>query len=144
MKTPGILTAILLLSGIVAFPLHAADPVQPWQLRLSSNIIGSRVHNLRGESLGDIKDMVINPEDNQVVYAVISFGGVLGLGEKLFAVPLKVMKRSAEANTFIIDVAQERLKNAPEFNRDNWPQMTDPRWIASVYDFYGLKPYWQP
>lgn len=143
MKMPGILTAISLLSLMVALPLYAADPAQPWQLRLSSNIVGSHIKNLTGESLGDVKDMVINPEDNQVLYAVISFGGILGLGEKLFAVPLSLMKRSAEANTFIMDVEQNRLKNAPEFNRNNWPQMTDPQWIASVYDFYGLQPAWQ-
>jgi sporulation protein YlmC with PRC-barrel domain len=143
MKMPGILTAITLMSLLVAVPVCAADAIQPWQLRMSSNIIGSNIKNLRGENLGDIKDMVINPEDNQVLYAVISFGGVLGLGEKLFAVPLSLMKRSAEANTFIIDIEQNRLKNAPEFNRNNWPQMTDPQWVASVYDFYGLKPTWQ-
>jgi hypothetical protein len=78
------------------------------------------------------------------VYAVVSFGGVLGLGEKLFAVPLSALKRAAEANTFILEIDQERLQNAPEFNQHNWPQMTDPQWVTSVYTFYGLQPYGQP
>jgi hypothetical protein len=59
-------------------------------------------------------------------------------------VPLSALKRAAEANTFILAVDQAQLQNAPEFNQHNWPQMTDPQWIASVYTFYGLQPYWQP
>ena len=143
MKTPGLLTTIFLCSLMVVLPLYAADPFHPWQLRLSSNVIGSHVKNLKGDSLGDIKDLVIDPENSRVVYAVLSFGGVLGLGEKRFAVPLSAMKRSSEVNTFILDVAQERLQQAPEFNQNNWPQMTDPQWVTAIYDFYGLKPYWQ-
>ena len=54
------------------------------------------------------------------------------------------MDRTTEAKTFVLELEPERLQTAPEFNQNNWPQMTDPQWIASVYNFYGLKPYWQP
>src|SRR5262249_11520534 len=77
-------------------------------------------------------------------YAVLSFGGVFGLGEKSVALPLSALKPAAEAKTFVLEMDPERLRTAPEFNQDNWPQVTDPQWIKSVYTFYGLQPYWQP
>ena len=144
MKTISVLSTICLLSLQLVGPLDAAAQSQPWQLHLGSNLIGSNLKNPQGKDLGKMKDLVVNADDNRVVYAVVSFGGVLGLGEKLFAVPLSVLKRAAEANTFILEIDQERLQNAPEFNQNNWPQMTDPQWITSVYTFYGLQPYWQP
>jgi hypothetical protein len=74
---------------------------------------------------------------------VLASGGLLGLGEKLFAVPLSALQRAAKVDTLLLDMDQERLKQAPEFNPHNWPQMTDQQWIASVYTFYGLQPYWE-
>jgi hypothetical protein len=144
MKTISVLSTICLLSLQLIGSLGAAAQSQPLQLHLGSSIIGSNLKNPQGKDLGKVKDLVVNTDDNRVVYAVVSFGGVLGLGEKLFAVPLSALKRAAEANTFILEIDQERLQNAPEFNQHNWPQMTDPQWITSVYTFYGLQPYGQP
>jgi hypothetical protein len=144
MKTISILSTICLLSLQLVGPLDTAAQSQPLQLHLGSSIIGSNLKNPQGKDLGKVKDLVVNADDNRVVYAVVSFGGVLGVGEKLFAVPLSALKRAAEANTFILEIDQERLQNAPEFNQHNWPQMTDSQWITSVYTFYGLQPYGQP
>jgi sporulation protein YlmC with PRC-barrel domain len=106
-------------------------------------MLGSTVQNLQGEELGTLNDLVVNPADNRVVYGVLASGGLLGLGEKLFAVPLSALQHAAKVDTLLLDMAQERLKQAPEFNPHNWPQMTDRQWIASVYTFYGLQPYWE-
>jgi len=144
MKTVGVLSAICLLSLQLVSPLDTVAQIQAWQLRLGSSIIGSNVKNPQGKDFGKIKDLVVSPDENRVAYAVLSSGGVLGLGEKLFAVPLSALKRAAEVNTFILELDQERLQTAPEFNQHSWPQMTDPQWIATVYTFYGLQPYWQP
>jgi hypothetical protein len=144
MKTISVLSMICLLSLQLVGSLDATAQSQSWQLHLGSSIIGSNVKNPQGKDLGKMKDLVVNADDNRVVYAVVSSGGVLGVGEKLFAVPLSVLKRAAEANTFILEIGQEQIPNAPEFNQHNWPQMTDPQWITSVYTFYGLQPYWQP
>ena len=143
MKTIGLLGAMCLFSLLFIVPLHVADSAQPWQLRLGTTIIGSNVQNLQGKDLGNIKELVVNPADNRVVYAVLASGGMLGLGEKLFAVPLSVLQRAAEGGTFLLNVDEERLKQAPEFNQNNWPQMTDPQWVTSVYTFYGVQPYWK-
>jgi hypothetical protein len=144
MKTIGMLSALCLCTMQLWGPVTAAAQVNPLQVRLGSHLLGSTVKNPQGKELGSIKDLVISPEDNRVVYAVLSFGGVLGLGEKAVALPLSVLKPAAEAKTFVVEMDPERLRTAPEFNQDNWPQMTDPQWITSVYTFYGLQPYWQP
>jgi hypothetical protein len=144
MATIGILSALCLFTMQLLGPLAAAAQVNPLQVRLGSQLLGSTVKNPQGKELGSIKDLVISPEDNRVVYAVLSFGGVLGLGEKFFAMPLSALKPAAEAKTFVLELDPERLRTAPEFNQNHWPQMTDPQWITSVYTFYGLQPYWQP
>ena len=144
MKTIGMLSALCLCTMQLWGPFTAAAQVNPLQVRLGSHLLGSTVKNPQGKDLGSIKDLVISPEDNRVIYAVLSFGGVLGLGEKAVAMPLSVLKPAAEAKTFVVEMDPERLRTAPEFNQDNWPQMTDPQWITSVYTFYGLQPYWQP
>jgi sporulation protein YlmC with PRC-barrel domain len=126
-----------------AASLPAVNQALPWQLRKGSTIMGSNVKNPQGQSLGNIQDLVISPQDSRIAYAVLSLGGILGLGEKLFAVPFNALQRAADVDTFILDMPQERLKNAPQFNQNNWPQMTDPQWIATVYQFYGLQSYWE-
>lgn len=144
MKTMRVLGLIALLGLALAASLPAADQALPWQLRMGSTIIGSNVKNPQGQNLGKVHDLVIHPQDSRVVYAVLSFGGILGLGEKLFAVPLSALQRAADMDTFILDLDQERLQTAPQFNQHNWPVMTDPQWIDSVYQFYGLRSYWEP
>src|SRR5262249_48937051 len=144
MKTIGMLSVLCLCTIQLLGPLTAAAQGNPLQLRLGSHLLGSTVKNPQGKDLGSIKDLVINPEDNRVVYAVLSFGGVFGLGEKSVAMPLSALKPAAEAKTFVLEMDPERLRTAPEYNQDNWPQMTDPQWITSVYMFYGVQPYWQP
>jgi hypothetical protein len=102
------------------------------------------VKNPQGKDLGSMKDLVISPKDNRVLYAMLSFGGVFGLGEKFFAMPLSALQPAAAAKTFVVEMDPERLRTAPECNQDNWPQMADAQWMTSVYTFYGLQPYWQP
>jgi PRC-barrel domain len=143
LKTMRLLGIIALLGLALAAPVPAADQALPWQLRMGSAIIGSKIKNPQGQNLGNIHDLVIHPQDSRVAYAVLSFGGILGLGEKLFAVPLNALQRAADIDTFVLDMNQERLHNAPQFNQNNWPLMTDPQWIASIYQFYGLQAYWE-
>src|SRR3990172_4561231 len=90
----------------------------------TTSIIGNKVINTSGEQLGTIKELMIDLEDGQIAYAVLSFGGFLGLGDKLFAIPLEALtfgSRSSEDQTVILDVDREVLKNAPGFDKDHWP-----------------------
>lgn len=109
----------------------------------SSTLSGDKVVNREGEDLGDIKDLMIDVENGRVAYAVLKFGGLLGLGSKLFAVPLSAMKLDRDNHRFIFDQDKETLKNAPGFDKDDWPNFADRTWGMNVHSHYGVSPYWE-
>jgi len=108
----------------------------------ASTLIGDAVVNRKGEDLGKIEDLMIDPEQGRVGYAVLSFGGFLGVGDKLFAVPMQALKLSREDKKFVLDVDKEKLKNAPGFDKNHWPDMTDRTFGTQVYSYYETRPYW--
>jgi sporulation protein YlmC with PRC-barrel domain len=108
----------------------------------ASTLAGDRVRNSAGEDLGKIEELMIDITAGRVAYAVLSFGGFLGMGSKLFAVPWDALTVDEDNHEFILNVDKQTLENAPGFDKDNWPDMADPSWGAQVYDFYGKRPYW--
>ena len=109
----------------------------------TSAIIGDGVVNRAGEKLGKIEELMLDLEKGRVAYAILSFGGFLGMGEKLFAIPFEALKLDPSREHFTLDVDKDKLKNAPGFDRNHPPQASDRTWGAEVYKFYGYKPYWQ-
>jgi len=107
----------------------------------SSSINGNDVYNQQDESLGDIKEIMLDMNTGRVSYAVLSFGGFLGMGDKLFAVPWNALKLDTINKRFILNVEKARLESAPGFDKDQWPNMADPTWARSIHDYYGTKPY---
>ncbi len=105
----------------------------------SSSITGKSVSNLKSENIGDIKDLMIDPNNSEVIYAVLSFGGFMGIGNKLFAVPLKALQFSDRDDTIRLDVNKEKLENAPSFDEDNWPSTADKTFTDSVNRHYGIQ-----
>jgi sporulation protein YlmC with PRC-barrel domain len=108
----------------------------------ASSIIGTNVVNPNGDSLGEVKEVVIDPRTGKIAYAVVSFGGFLGMGEKLFAIPFNAFEYSPTKG-YVLDVSKERLKDAPGFDPDHWPSMADEKWNRDVYKYYGHLPYWE-
>lgn len=102
----------------------------------SNEVIGVAVKNSHKESLGKIEEIVINKSSGQVCYVVLSFGGLLGMGEKYFAFPWKSISFSKEDTCFILNVDKERLKNAPGFDTDKWPNMVHEAWQQSIDNYY--------
>jgi len=109
----------------------------------ASNIIGTDVVNSNGDDLGDIKEVVIDPNTGKVAYAVVSFGGFMSMGEKLFAIPFSALVYDEAENEYVLDVSKERLESAPGFDADNWPSMSDEKWNRDVYKYYERPPYWE-
>lgn len=103
----------------------------------TSTLTGDGVYNLQDEDLGDVKDFMLDLRTGKVAYAVLSFGGFLGMGEKLFAVPWSALTLDTENKRFILDVSKERLESAPGFDKDNWPDMADPVWADGIRTYYG-------
>lgn len=111
------------------------------ELMGADTLIGDHVHNLKNEHLGEIKEIMLDMRSGQVAYAVLAFGGFLGLGEKLFAVPWNALHLDTVNKRFVLNIDKERLKNAPGFDKDHWPDMTDVRWVEQIHTFYGVAPY---
>ena len=108
----------------------------------ASTLKGNVVKNLAGERLGTIEEFMIDLETGRIGYCVLSFGGVLGIGDKLFAIPYKAMTLDTQDHTFTLDIAKERLESAPGFDKNAWPDMTDRAWGERIYGFYDIRPYW--
>lgn len=111
------------------------------ELMGANTLVGNDVYNKKDENLGDIKEIMLNIRTGRVSYAVLSFGGFLGMGEKLFAVPWEALTLDTVNKRFVLDVEKNRLENAPGFDKDRWPNMADQSWAESIHAYYGTKPY---
>lgn len=109
----------------------------------ASTLEGNRVVNRQDESLGKIEDLMIDLDRGRIAYAVLSFGGVLGIGDKLFAIPWQALSFDPAQKRFILGVDKSLLDRAPGFDKNNWPDMADPAWGAQLYGYYGYPPYWE-
>lgn len=101
--------------------LEGPDANMPIRRLTASSIIGDDIENTEGENLGSIKDLMISLDEGSIEYAVIKFGGFLGLGEKLFAIPWKEFQLDPLREVFILNREKEYLKKAPGFNENHWP-----------------------
>ncbi len=108
----------------------------------ATTLTGDRVMNPAGEDLGKIEELMIDLHDGRVAYAVLSFGGFLGMGDKLFAIPFQALKLDADREGFVLDVAKEKLKKAPGFDKNDWPSAADRDWGSQIHSYYGYRPYW--
>jgi len=108
----------------------------------SSSLTGTDVVNPQGENLGHIEDLMIDLNTGRVLYTVLSFGGILGIGNKLFAVPFQAFTVNQDDENFILNMDKDRLKNALGFDKDNWPATDDMDFHTNVYRYYNVDPYW--
>lgn len=108
----------------------------------ASSLAGDSVKNKHGEELGSIIEIMIDLPSGRVAYAVLSFGGFLGIGNKLFAVPWGMLTVDEDQKCFILDVNRTTLENAPGFDKEQWPDMANPGWGMEIHTYYGSKPYW--
>lgn len=109
----------------------------------ATTMIGDDVQNPEGEKLGSIKELMVDLDFGNVAYAVLSFGGFLGMGDKLFAIPFESLRLNPEKDRFVLDLPKERLKEAPGFDKDDWPATADRTWGTEIHRFYGVEPYWE-
>ena len=103
----------------------------------SERVEGTNVYNQSGDKLGSIDDLMIDKMSGQVRYAAISFGGFLGVGDKLFAIPFRALKLKHNAGDkthhFELNVTKETLERAQGFDKKQWPDFGDPRY-GEEYD----------
>lgn len=108
----------------------------------AGTLVGDTVRNYEGEDLGKLEEIMIDLDEGRVAYAVLSFGGFLGMGDKLFAIPWEALTVDTENKEIVINVQKEVLEKAPGFDKDHWPKTTDREWLVGIYNYYGYDPYW--
>lgn len=106
----------------------------------ADTLMGNDVYNHKEEDLGNIKEIMLDMRNGKISYAVLSFGGFLGLGEKLFAVPWKALTLDTVNKRFILNVEKDSLENAPGFDKEAWPDMANADWAAGIHSYYGTTP----
>jgi sporulation protein YlmC with PRC-barrel domain len=111
------------------------------ELMSAGSLSSNDVYNRQGEELGKVKDFMLDMANGRVRYAVLSFGGFLGMGEKLFAVPWDALMLDTVHKRFELNVDKQRLDTAPGFDKDHWPNMADQTWANEVHAYYGTTPY---
>jgi len=109
----------------------------------ASEVIGSKVENLTGENLGKVEELVIDPGTGSIEYAVLSFGGFLGMGDKLFAIPFSLLKapqvtEGSKLAHFTLDVDKAKMEKAPGFPKNNWPDIHAPTWRSEIDKYFGV------
>jgi len=127
---------------MVTNKIKKTDPDKKFRSVLSaSTLAGDSVRNAAGEDLGKIDEIMIDIPSGRVAYAVLSFGGFLGMGDKLFAVPWNALKVDEDEKCFILNVDRRTIEQAPGFDKDNWPDMSDASWGAEIIAYYKVVPY---
>ena len=106
----------------------------------SSSITGTNVYNARNEKLGDIKDLMIDTQRASISYAVLSVSDGL-FSSKYFAVPFEAMRFDTASENIILDVSEDWLNNAPGFDKDNWPNSADEKFVNDMHTYYETEPY---
>jgi sporulation protein YlmC with PRC-barrel domain len=144
---------VTLLAMVMLFPsqgVFALEESSPAKLNIAGippegghlnafrvdKIVGSKVINLEGQSIGTINDLVIDIDTGTIGYAVLDFGGFMGFGDKLFAVPWQSLTSVPAEGIFIIDQSKAKLAKAPGFDKNDWPDVGDRSWGAGIYEFY--------
>ena len=100
------------------------------------DLAGSEVRNPKGERLGKVEDVMIDTTTGRVAYVVLSTGGFLGLGDRLFAIPWQIFQLDAAENRFILDVGKETLKSAPGFDKNDWPDLSLDEYGIEIHSHY--------
>jgi len=102
----------------------------------ANDVIGVDVKNMQDESLGKIETLMIDKITGEIAFVVLSFGGFLGIGDKLFAMPWNVFAYDENDECFKVPFDKEKLKNSPGFDKAHWPDMSSSAWQTSIHSYY--------
>src|ERR1700738_4433300 len=108
----------------------------------SDKVVGTAVYNRLGEHLGSVYGLMIDKHTGQVAYAVMSFGGFLGMGESYHPLPWRVLSYDTRQGGFVIDLDRRRLEKAPSYMASNVPNWSNRTYGSRIDEFYGVPSYW--
>jgi sporulation protein YlmC with PRC-barrel domain len=108
----------------------------------TSTLKGTPVENQEGDNLGKIDELMVDLTNGRIAFAVLSLDGILGIDEKLFAIPWDALYVDTENKLIVLDIDKQTLENAPGFDKSDWPETSNRFWLADIYNYYGYRPYW--
>lgn len=118
-------------------------PSGPGQRLMSAGALcGDRVVNRRGELLGTVSELMLDVERGCIAYVVMAYGGFMGMGERLYALPWSALQLDAERGYLLLDADRSTFDTAPAFDKDHWPSTPDAEWHREVHRHYRSLPYW--
>ena len=129
-------------AAILADPEHQSSGPGPYVMD-AATLQNDDVVDAGGDSIGTIEAIMLDVASGRIAYAVLSFGGFLGMGSKYFAIPWSALTLDATEKRFVVDISREKLESAPGFDKDHWPAMADRRWATELHAHYGVSPYWE-
>jgi sporulation protein YlmC with PRC-barrel domain len=100
------------------------------------------VVNTAGEGLGQVQDFMLDMATGQVVYAIVSFAGTLGLTDKWFAIPWEAMTWSPETRHLVLNVSKEMLRQAPGLDKRHWQEQLNMKWLGQSSEYFGFPATW--
>jgi PRC-barrel domain len=109
----------------------------------SDKVEGTAVYNREGEKLGSINSVMIDKVSGKVAYAVMSFGGFLGMGDRYHPLPWHVLTYDTAQGGYVIDRDPGMLEGGPTYGTSESPDWSDRRWGQQLHDYYGTRPYWE-
>jgi sporulation protein YlmC with PRC-barrel domain len=140
----GLLLASRAFAQQAPTPAPAAAPSQQDAVLLrTKTLFDYRVKSPQGEDLGKIEEVMIDMEKGLLAYAVLSFGGFLGLGDKWVPVPWEAVVLQPTEKILILKIEKEKLEKAPNFERATLPDLANRQWGAVIHTYYGYPPYWE-
>ena len=108
----------------------------------ADKVQGTEVYNTSGEKLGTVEDVMIDKHTGKVAYAVMSFGGFLGIGEKYHPLPWSTLDYNTELDGYSVPMSKEVLEKAPTYDAGETVDMNDQRWGEQIHRYYNVDPYW--
>jgi len=108
----------------------------------ATSLIGTPVTNSAGEDMGKVEELMLDFEEGRISYAVISFGGFLGINDKYFAIPWGLLRVDTDNEKIIFNIDRKVLEHGPGFDKDHWPQIPSREWLANLYLYYDTPRYW--
>jgi sporulation protein YlmC with PRC-barrel domain len=110
---------------------------ETYSLISAAKVQGTDVYNTGGEHIGDLDDVMIDKTSGKVAYAVITFGGFLGMGKERRALPWSVLAYDTDKDGYVTQASDDTLKNTPDLG-----DYGDREWGAQLHKYYGVSPYW--
>jgi len=117
--------------------MNTATATAPHDVISSERVEGTKVYNEAGDKLGSIDDLMIDKRSGQVRYAVLEFGGFLGMGADRYPLPWETLRYDTDKGGYVVPLDKERLKNAPRYPQDEVPDYTND-YARRVHNYYGV------